>query len=230
MFSVQCKNITAYFCVLSDVPVMFGFSAHWSPPGSGGDGREWELGKCAMFCWRLWTEGLKEQLCGESQHSVLYCTSPVIIEVIIELVFWPLKPSVLSSHRAQCVVLLSFAGHKINAFFCLLKVSSLNHPQCINQTVMLPFCSTGSQTMISVSWTVQPILWSIVHCDFVKITMTVNLAEKMTKTKQWLIAWTLFDSFEREIYTSYLVVIRCWSTFTCRDGFIRARNKLKTQS
>ena len=82
-------------------------------PSSSRDGREWESGKWAMFCWRLWTAGLKEQLCRESQHPVLYCTSPVIIEVIIEVVFWPLKPAVLSgSLGALCVPRLSLARHK----------------------------------------------------------------------------------------------------------------------
>lgn len=66
-----------------------------------------------MFCWSLWTGGLKEQLCRESQHPALYCTSPVIIEVIIEVVFWPLKPAVLSgSLGALCVPRLSLARHK----------------------------------------------------------------------------------------------------------------------
>lgn len=81
-------------------------------PSSSRDGREWELGKWAMFCWSLWTGGLKEQLCRESQHPALYCTSPVIIEVIIEVVFWPLKPAVLSgSLGALCVPRLSLARH-----------------------------------------------------------------------------------------------------------------------
>lgn len=91
------------------------------PPPAGRDGREWEFGRCAMFCWRLWTEGLREQLCRESKHPALYSTSPVIIEVIIEVVFWPLNPAALSgSHSAQCAVLMSFARHKGKLFiFCV---------------------------------------------------------------------------------------------------------------
>ncbi len=137
------------------------------PPGSGRDGREWELGKCAMFCWRLWTEGLKEQLCRESQHPVLYCTSPVIIEVIIEVVFWPLKPAVLSeSHSAQCVVLCFAGPRKSTAFFlCLYTIPSLHHQKLIHQTVILPL---------------HPYLWSRGQGNFAKISWQVlfNLAKK----------------------------------------------------
>lgn len=83
---------------------MFGFC----PPPSRreSDGREWDFGKWATFCWRLWTEGSREQLCTESQHSAFSRTRRVIIEVIIEVVFWPLKPAApRGSHSApQCVV------------------------------------------------------------------------------------------------------------------------------
>lgn len=118
-------------CLLLAVSVMFGFFGLLGPPGSGRDGREWESGKCAMFCWRLWAEGLKEQLCRESQHPALNCSSPVNIEVIIEDVFWPLKPAVLSeSHSAQCLLLLSFAGHKkkIMSYFVIFVYSTIIVP------------------------------------------------------------------------------------------------------
>lgn len=144
----------ANFCLLLDISVMFGFFSPLVPPGSGSDGREWELGKCAMFCWRLWTEGLKEQLCRESQHPALYCTSPVIIEVIIEVVFWPLKPAELSgSHSAQCAVLLSFAG----------PVCSQYHDCAIDNV-----CGIRQQTMASEGWPVHPTLRSRVQGNFVK--------------------------------------------------------------
>lgn len=62
-------------------------------PGSTANGREWELGKRPMFCWRMCTEGLKEQFCGQSQHPASQRISPVIIGAIIEAASWPLKSS-----------------------------------------------------------------------------------------------------------------------------------------
>lgn len=127
-----------------------------------------------MFCWRLWTEGLKEQLCGESQHPALYCTSPVIIEVIIEVVSWPLEPAVLSgSHSAQCVVLLSFTGRKRILF--LFNLPSQNHQQCMVIVVLL-LCSTCSQTMISIRASQSSIL--VKSSRFLKISWQLlsNLA------------------------------------------------------
>lgn len=106
------------------------------PTGSGRDGREWELGKSAMFCWRLWTEGLKDQLCGESQHPALYCSSPVIIKVIIEVVIWPLNPAVLSGSTVHNV-LFCWALRDIKGSFLLFFLYCLKSPHCTIHNVFI---------------------------------------------------------------------------------------------
>lgn len=138
------------WCVLA---VGVSFSDVWIfgpsvPPGSSGDGKEWELEKCAMFCWRLWTEGLEEQLCAESQHSALNCSSPVNIEVIIEDVFWPLKTAVLSQEKKKncqrtqlsAVKLLQGLRKDLALFIYFCFSCQDNHFTIRNRFIMLSFC------------------------------------------------------------------------------------------
>lgn len=144
LYFLDIENITvgANLCLLLEISVMFGFSPCWSPFGSDRDGREWELEKCAMFCWRLWTEGLKEELSRESQHPVLYCTSPVIIEVIIEVVFWPLKPAVLERYwRGDQEAIV----HNVLCYWaiCFLHQCCISSRKLFLRLLLLPFYLTA---------------------------------------------------------------------------------------
>lgn len=136
----------ANLCLLLEVSVMFEYSACWvPPPSSGRDGREWELGKCAMFCWRLkWAEGLEERLCRASTSSIVLHQSSN---------YWSYNWSCLLTSKNQlhwrstirktqcttcCAAELCGTGNKKRSSF--LGGLCYQRHSCIVLYCMLPFC------------------------------------------------------------------------------------------